>query len=98
MAEPDAYEPDEDDIAVHRDDGRHVYFNAYVNYGVGEPHFYVCLDEMGGGRREGWWMEADQAELLGRRLLQLAEEARKRTSQDEERRAQLERERATPDG
>ena len=53
MDEPTPYQPDEDDVLVHRanvDDWSDAYFAVGINFGVGLPHYYVSLDENGGER------------------------------------------------
>ena len=76
-AEP--YEPDDDDVLVHRFTGaRYVdaYFSVGTNYGHGQPQFYVALDEDGGERY--WWLDPAQANELGRRLVEFAADCRRR--------------------
>lgn len=72
----DGYQADDDEILVHRYDGDHddAWFHVGTGHGVGTPHFFVCLDENGGER--SWWLDLDQAETLGRRLITLADECR----------------------
>lgn len=67
-----SYEPDEADIVVHRLEGQHdhAYFSLGAGFGTGRPNFYVTLDENGGER--SWWLDPEQAELLGRKLIDLA--------------------------
>jgi hypothetical protein len=75
IVEPSPYEPEADDIVAHCSDGRQgvgltrdAYFSLGTNYGAGKPHYYVCLDENGGER--SWWLDPDQAEALGRKLVE----------------------------
>jgi hypothetical protein len=63
------YKPDDDEVHLHPHDGRagESWFAVGTGYGVGEPHFYVWLEENGGER--GWWLDPDQAIRFGERLL-----------------------------
>lgn len=86
MVEGTPYQPEEHDILAHTFDARHpdAYFSVGTNYGVGQPHYYVCLDENGGER--SWWLDPGEAERLGRKLLQLGEECGLLNSEEERRR------------
>jgi hypothetical protein len=67
-AEPE-YQPEDGDRLAHRHDGRDgdSYFTVGSGHGVGEPHFYVWLEEDGGER--AWWLDPDDAVALGERLV-----------------------------
>jgi hypothetical protein len=90
MSEP-LYLPEDSDVVAHPHDAHprlaaqgSTYFSLGTGYGVGKPHYYVCLDENGGER--SWWLDPDQAELLGRRLLEYGIECRVLNEQEERRR------------
>jgi hypothetical protein len=78
-----SYEPDEDDVLVHRFDERHddAYFALGTGFGVGKPNFYVTLAENGGER--SWWLDPEQAEALGRRIIELATRCRQANDERE---------------
>lgn len=72
------YEPNDDEFRGYGkppEGGLEVprYFYVGTNYGVGEPHYYVFLDESGAGASRGWWFEPEQAEALGKQLVELAQ-------------------------
>jgi len=73
MGSSPSYEPEADEILVHRydrADQRDAYFFVGKNYGHGEPHYFVTLDENGGER--SWWLDPESAAALGTRLLAFA--------------------------
>lgn len=62
------YEPEQDDVPAHRyADTSDVYFAVATGYGKGAPNHFVTLDEL--PRGGSWWLDADQAEELGRQLM-----------------------------
>jgi hypothetical protein len=72
------YEPDGDEILVHRYDDADqcdAYFFVGTNYGHGQPHYFVTLDENGGER--SWWLDPESATSLGERLIRLAADCRR---------------------
>ena len=76
------YEPDEDEFRGYGsppEGGPEVarYFYPYLNHGVGQPHFYVCLDESGDNGTRGWWFEPEQAEALGKQIVELAQRCKR---------------------
>ena len=85
MAEGRRYEPEDDDILVHRFNDNYgiVYFSLRTGYGVGNPNFFVCLDENGGER--SWWLDPEQAEILGKKLVGYAAECQERNAQEQRR-------------
>jgi hypothetical protein len=56
-----------------------------TGHGVGKPYFYVCSDENGGER--SWWLDPEQAEHRGRRLLEFGIETRVLNEQEDRRRS-----------
>jgi hypothetical protein len=87
MAGSDAYQPEDDDILVHRFGGQDVYFSVSNSYGHGRPHYYVCLDENGG--EASWWLDPDQAERLGEALTDLGARCRELNLAEDQRLADL---------
>ena len=83
VSDSGVYQPDDDDILVHCFDGRpgDAYFSVGSGFGVGKPQFYVMLSENGGERC--WWIDPDQAELLGSRLSHYGAECRRQIAEEE---------------
>ena len=91
MPEESTYEPEADDILVHRWGPAHddAYFSLGTGFGKGKPHYFVNLDENGGER--SWWLDPEQAIALGRRLVFLGEECQRGNEEQEERSARWRR-------
>lgn len=89
MDAPRGYDPEPGDLPLHRWDRDFGvgYFSVGTRFGVGQPYFYVALDEDGGER--SWWLEPDQAEALGARLIEFAVECRSLNAEESARQAEL---------
>jgi hypothetical protein len=82
-------QPDADAVGTDFDTGEHhVRFTVWTNYGVGVPHYYVCLS-VGTNDEHNWWFDPDQAEALGRKLQEFGALTRRQNIDEEERLRQI---------
>jgi hypothetical protein len=98
MTEDDSSDEQFDADAVGTDFDTHqhnVRFKVWTNFGVGEPHYYVCLS-VGTNDERTWWFDPDQAEALGRKLQEFGALTRQQNNDEEERRRQIASERENP--
>ena len=76
MAGTDPRGSNADEFVIHRFDGDDSLLATGRGYGKGQPRFYVWLDVDNGGHL--WWLDADEADRLGKRLIEDAAACRDR--------------------